>query len=167
MPDISKFAESFLEELNLSTTSHKDTKDYIMRHAQGVFIWVRLIGMELLKYRATGFRDQDIYAFLRCLPTELDEFYEVMLRELEDNRDQPDINVGVRMFQLVLFACRPLRIAEIQQALAIPDDVDAEYSPSDKSFEDELTGDIVKRIIYCGGNFLDIRGCDSSVFYFN
>jgi len=167
-PDILKFTESFLdEELKLSTISHKDIKDYIIHHAQGVFVWVRLVQMELLKYHATGFRNQDIHTFLRSLPTELDEFYKRMLRELEDNDQQRDVNDGVRMFQLVLFAYRPLRIAEIQQALAISDDVDAEYSPSDKSFEDELIGDTVKRIICCGGNFLDIKGCESSVFYFH
>ncbi|KAF8533282.1 hypothetical protein BDD12DRAFT_866039 [Trichophaea hybrida] len=157
-PDILKFTESFLEELKLPTTSHNDTKDYIIHNARGVFVWVRLVQMELLKYHATGCRNKDIYAFLHSLPTELDEFYERMIRELEDNDEQRDVNDGVRMFQLVRFAFRPLSIAEIQQALAIPDDVDAEYSPSDESFENELIDDIVKRIIYCGGNFLDIRG---------
>jgi hypothetical protein len=127
---------------------------------------VYLVQKELLNYHATSYRNKDIHLFLRSLPTELDGFYERMLRELENN-DERDVKDGVRMFQLVLFAYRPLRIAEIQQALAISDDVDAEYSPSDKSFEDELIGDTVKRIICCGGNFLDIRGCDSSVFYFN
>ncbi|KAF8245707.1 hypothetical protein K440DRAFT_603411 [Wilcoxina mikolae CBS 423.85] len=167
-PDILKFTESFLdEELKLSTTSHKDIKDYKMHNARGVFVWVRLVQMELLKYHATGFHNQDINAFLHSLPKELDEFYERMLRELEDKYEQRDVNDGVRMFRLVLFAYRPLSIAEIQQALAIPDDLDAEYSPSDESFEDRLIDDIVKRIISCGGNFLDIRGCDSSVFYFN
>ncbi|KAF8538511.1 hypothetical protein BDD12DRAFT_741116, partial [Trichophaea hybrida] len=159
-PDILKFTESFLEKLKLSTTSHKDTKDYIMQNARGVFVWVRLVQMELLKYHETGYRKQDISAFLRSLPTELDEFYKRMLHELENNHNQRDVSDGVRMFQLVLFAYRPLRIAEIQQALAVLDDVDAEYSPSDESFEDELIDDIAKRIIHCGGNFLDIRGND-------
>jgi len=162
-PDILKFTESFL--LKHSTMPHMDIKDYIMRNAQGVFVWVRLVQMELLKYHENGYRNQDIYAFLRSLPTELDDFYERMLRELEEKCEQRDVKDGVRMFQLVLFSYRPLRIAEIKQALAVPDDIDAEYSPSDESFEDELIDDIIKRIIHCGGNFLDIRGCDSSEYF--
>ncbi|KAF8535046.1 hypothetical protein BDD12DRAFT_660917, partial [Trichophaea hybrida] len=159
-PDILKFAKFFLAELKLSTKSHKDTKDYIIQNAQGVFVWVHLVQKELLKYHATGYRDQDIYVFLRSLPKELDDFYKRMLRELEDNDEQRDIKDGVRMFQLVLFAYRPLRVPEIQHALAIPDDINTKYSPSDESFEATLISDIVKRIIHCGGNFLDIKGVD-------
>ncbi|KAF8541113.1 hypothetical protein BDD12DRAFT_683950, partial [Trichophaea hybrida] len=165
--DILIFVESFLANLALSPAFNHETKDYIVKNAQGVFIWVHLVRKELLKYHATGFRNQDIYDFLRSLPTELEAFYERMLRELEDNDDQRGTKDGVRMFQLVLFAYRPLKVQEIHQALAIPDGIDAKYSPSDESFENELVDDIVKRIIYCGGNFLEIRGCDSSVFYFN
>ncbi|KAF8535668.1 hypothetical protein BDD12DRAFT_796848, partial [Trichophaea hybrida] len=156
--DILQFVESFLAILELSPAYNHETKDYIVKNAQGVFIWVHLVQKELLKYHAVGFRNQDIYNFLRSLPTELEAFYERMLRELEDNDDQQGTKDGVRMFQLVLFANRPLKVQEIHQALAIPDGIDAKYSPSDESFENELIDDIVKRIIYCGGNFLDIRG---------
>ncbi|KAF8532761.1 hypothetical protein BDD12DRAFT_785326, partial [Trichophaea hybrida] len=160
--DILKFAESFLAKLKLSTTCYHDTKDYIIQNAQGVFVWVYLVQKELLEYHATGYRNKDIFDFLRSLPTELDDFYGRMLRELEDKSKQRDVKDAVRMFQLVLFAERPVTVSEIQQALAISDDDDDEYSPSDESFEGELIDDnnIVKRIIHCGGNFLDIKGND-------
>ena len=165
--DILRFTESFLKELMLPIQLYNDTKDYIIRNAQGVFVWVHLVQKELLNYHATGYRNKDIRLFLRSLPTELDGFYQRMLRELENN-DERDVKDGVRMFQLVLFAHRPLRVSEIQQALAIPDDFEPEYSPPDESFEDEVIEDIVKRIIHCGGNFLDIRGpLHSEVLYHN
>jgi hypothetical protein len=164
--DILKFVESFLANLELSPACNHETKDYIVENAQGVFIWVHLVRKELLEYHATSFRNQDIYDFLRSLPMELEAFYERMLRELENNDEQRGTKDALRMFQLVLFAYRPLKVQEILQALAIPDGIDADYSPLDKTFENSLTNDIIKRIIYCGGNFLDIRGCDSSGYFF-
>jgi len=59
-----------------------------------------------------------------------------MSRQLEDN-EQRDINDGVRMFRLVLFAYRPLRVQEIHQVLAIPDGTDVKHAPLDQAFEDE------------------------------
>jgi len=160
--DIIKFADSFLGELELDRECYDKTKGYIVREAQGVFIWVRLIESELREYHRTGFSNDEIYKFLQSLPTELDSFYDRILGKLEKNT-QRDIKVGVRIFQLVLFAYRPLRIPEIQQALAIPDDINANYLPSDSSFEDGLTKAIKRRIIHCGGNFLEIKGLSNSL----
>jgi hypothetical protein len=85
-----------------------------------------------------------------------------MLGELEKN-EQRDIKVGMKMFRLVLFACRSLRVQEIHHALAIPDAIDTEYSPSEESFEDALIQGFLKRIIHCGGNFLEIQGTHNSL----
>ena len=156
-PDILKFVESFLANLKLSPTYHREVKDYIVRNAQGVFVWVHLVGQELLKYAETGCNNKEIHKFLESLPKELDSFYKHILVKLEKN-ERRDIEVGLRVFQLILFACRPLRVQEIQHALAIPDDIDTEYTPSAESFEENMIYDIVKRIIHCGGNFLDIKG---------
>ena len=164
-PDILKFTESFLANLKLSPACHQKTKDYIVRNTQGVFVWVHLVEKELLKYDETGCNNNEIYNFLESLPTELDSFYERILDKLENN-EQRDIKVGVKVFQLVLFAFRPLSVLEIQHALAISDDIDPEYLPSNASFEDELIKHIHKRIIHCGGNFLDIKGPHDSLKFF-
>jgi hypothetical protein len=161
--DILKFAESFLGKLKLSAIFHRKTKDYIIQYAQGVFVWVYLVQNELLlNYHETGYRNQDIYDFLRSLPTELEAFYERMFRKLEGNQKQQDTQDGVRMFQLVLFSFRPLKAEEIQQALAIPHSTDMEYLPSDELFENRLIQEFPKRIIHCGGNFLEIKGIRDS-----
>jgi len=156
-PDILKFTKSFLANLSLSSKCRSKTEDYIVQNAQGVFVWVHLVEKELVKYNTTGYSNNEIYDFLKSLPTELDSFYRRILGELERN-EQRDTKVGARIFQLVLFAYRPLRVQEIHHALAIPDGTDTEYSPSDEIFEDELIQEFPKRIIHCGGNFLEIEG---------
>ncbi|KAF8539358.1 hypothetical protein BDD12DRAFT_981045, partial [Trichophaea hybrida] len=156
--DILKFAESFLDQHLGLTSNHLDeAKKYITNNAQGVFVWVHLVEVELRNYAAKGYTAKEIFNFLQSLPTELGEFYERMLQELAQN-DLPDINIGVRMLQIVLFAYRPLRVAELRHALAIPDDLDAQFSSSDETFENELITHIENRIIHCGGNFLEIKG---------
>ncbi|KAF8535379.1 hypothetical protein BDD12DRAFT_893073 [Trichophaea hybrida] len=163
-PDILKFVESFLANLKLSPTYYCKVKDYIVRHAQAVFGWVHLVGQELLKYAETGCNNKEIHKFLQSLPKELDSFYKHILVKLEKN-ERRDIEVGLRVFQLILFAYCPLTVQEIQHALAIPDDIDTEYTPSAESFEENMIYDIVKGIIHCGGNFLDIKGPHETIYF--
>lgn len=163
--DILMFAESFLDQnLGLTPTHLEEAKEYITKNAQGVFVWVHLVKEELNKFAAKGYTPKEIFDFLQSLPTELGGFYERMLQELAQN-DQRDINIGVRMFQIVLFAYRPLQVAELQHALAIPDDLDAQFLTSDKTFENELIMLIENRIIHCGGNFLEIKGNNGAYLF--
>lgn len=157
-PDISKFAGDFLgSDLEFSPEIRNHATEYIVKNAQGVFIWVRLVKEELLKFAERGYSKKKIFSFLTSLPTELEEFYERILDNLV-KRKEPDIRDGVKMFRLVMFACRPLRLEELQQTLAISDDLDAEFSPSDDLFDEECIQGIEKHIIYCGANFLEIKG---------
>jgi hypothetical protein len=163
-PDILKFAETFLDgNLGFTPELLDEAKKYIVQNSHGVFVWVHLVEQELSKYAARGCTKKEIYDLFRSLPTELDGFYEHILDELSHN-DLRDIKIGVRMLQLVLFAYRPLHIAELQHALAIPDDLDAQFSLSDNTFEDELIVGIEKRIIHCGGNFLEVKGVHGTYF---
>jgi hypothetical protein len=162
--DIFGFARSFLgPELELPSDILRQATEYIITHAQGVFIWVRLVKQELLAYAERGVTKREIFDFLKSLPTELEEFYKRILNELE-NRNTRDIKDGRKMFQFVLFTYRPLRLEELHQALAIPDDLQAEFSPSDESFDEELILGIKKRIIHCGGNFLEVKDVFGNFF---
>jgi len=156
--DILKFTQSFLgSEIKLPPDILQRAADYIVRDAQGVIVWVQLVRQQLLTYAEQGLTPENILVILKTLPTTLDEFYNLMLTRLEQSETQ-DINDGLKMFRLVLFAFRPLRLAEFHHALAIADDFDAEFSPSDESFEDELSLDINKHIIHFGGGFLEVQG---------
>ncbi|KAF8538190.1 hypothetical protein BDD12DRAFT_885900 [Trichophaea hybrida] len=128
--DISEFARSFLGP-------YLDLPPDILHQA-----------MECILEKAQG-----------VLPTELDAFYRDILRESE-NREEPDIKDGLRMFRIVLFTYHPLRLAELNHTLAIPDDPDAEFLIADVSFEGDMIHAIDKRLVHCGGSFLEIKGLD-------
>jgi hypothetical protein len=162
--DILKFTGSFLgPELELPSGILFLATEYIVTHAQGVFIWVRLVKEELLKYAERGCSQEQIFNFLKSLPTELEGFYKRILNQLEKG-DKRDIEDGLRIFRFVLFAYRPLSLAELQQALAIEDDPDGEFTFSDELFNTKLIYGMDKRIVHCGGNFLEIRGHSGTFF---
>ena len=158
--DIVRFAKSFLgPELDLPLDIVGRATEYIVRNAQGVFVWVRLVREELLKYARSGCTKKQVFGFLESLPTELEGFYKRILTELERGEEQ-DVEIGRMMLLFVLFACRPLRLEELRQALAIRGSLDGTFPCSDESFKEELIHGIEKRVISCAGNFLEIKGRD-------
>ncbi|KAF8531181.1 hypothetical protein BDD12DRAFT_767460, partial [Trichophaea hybrida] len=158
--DIEMFAESFLgPELNFPPKILRKATEYIVENARGVFIWVHLVKEKLLRFSESSGRPKEIYKFLRDLPIELDEFYNRILGELGIRENQV-VEDGVKMFRFVLFAYRPLRIEELHHILAIPDNLEAEFSLHDESFEENLILDIKTSIVHCGGNFLEIKRLD-------
>lgn len=150
--DISRFANSFLDDLNL-THLLTQAVEYIVENAQGVFLWVKLVGEELLTLQAEGCSEENIFEFLKSLPTELEDFYMRMFKKM--NQRKRDIQDGVKMFYFILFGKRPLAVSELLHALGIPDNPHAEFEPLDNSFRRRIPHD--QRIIHCGGNFLEIQ----------
>jgi hypothetical protein len=150
--DISRFAHSFLDGLNLTSLASEAT-EYIVENAQGVFLWVKLIGEELLSCHEEGYSEVEVLQFLKELPTKLEEFYSLMLEKI--TRKARNLQDGVRMFHFVLLAKRPLREDEMLHFLGIPDSPEVQYTPSDDSFQRSVPS--TPRIISCGGNFLEIK----------
>ncbi|KIM96576.1 hypothetical protein OIDMADRAFT_183304, partial [Oidiodendron maius Zn] len=150
--DISRFASDFLKRLKFTGFLDKAIK-YIVDNAQGVFLWVKLVGEELVTYYEEGRAENDVFNFLKSLPTELENFYEHMLHKMGRNR--ADLQTGVKMFRFVLFAYRPLTTSELLHALGIPDNPDTEFVASDEYFHECIPRE--RRITLCGGNFLEIR----------
>lgn len=60
--DISSFAYSFLDGLHL-TRFLPQAMEYIVENAQGVFLWVQLVGEELLACDEEGHAEEDIFEF--------------------------------------------------------------------------------------------------------
>ena len=169
-PDILKFAESVLggseSELGLPPViAHLATK-FIIENAQGVFVWVHLVGEELLRYAREGYTKKQIFDYLKSLPTELEGLYEHILVRLEGGGKR-NVELGQKMLQLVIFAYRPLGLEELKQALAIQRNLDSEISYTDESLEEELIFGIEKRIISCAGNFLEIKPQGDQGSYFS
>ena len=156
--DILRFTASFLDspELDLPPDVAHLATEYIAENAQGVFVWVHLVREELLEYASDGYTKNQIFEFLKCLPTELEGIYKRILMRLERGRGR-NVEDGQKMLQYVLLAYRPLGLDELGQALAIRDNLDSGFSCSDELFEGDLIRGIEKRIITCAGNFLEIK----------
>jgi hypothetical protein len=150
--DIARFAGSFLKDLEFTGFLEQAT-EYIVEHAQGVFLWVKLVRDELLAYDEQGCAVEDFFEFLKSLPTELEEFYQCMLGKLGTN--SAALRNGVKMFRFVLFAYRPLAASELLHALGIPDNPDIKFLASDESFQKSIPRE--RCITHYGGNFLEIK----------
>jgi len=152
--DISEFAIGFLEkEVMLRGKVLGQAVDYIIGNADGVFLWVGLIKTELLTLVACGCTHAQILQCLKDLPPDLEDFYGFMFARLESGNLR-DIQLGRRLFQFVLFARRPLTVAELRHALAIQDS----HNLSLEEFEQNLISGLARTIVSCGGNFLEIKG---------
>ena len=156
--DILKFTASFLDspELGLSPDIVYSTAKYITENAQGVFVWVHLVREELLEYANDGYTENQIFDFLKSLPTELEGIYKRILKRLERGKGR-NVEDGQKMLRFVLLTYRPLGLDELGQALAIRDNLDSGFSCSDESFKRDFIHGIEKRIITCAGNFLEIK----------
>lgn len=149
--DISCFARSMLDDLQLTHLLAKATK-HIIDNADGVFLWVKLVGDELKASIEYGESEDSIFQRLERLPTELDDFYRLMFMRLTKNK--PHVPDSITMFQLILWAARPLTVDELLHAVGIVDSSSID-PPSDESFERHIP--TKARITYCGGNFLEIK----------
>ena len=151
-PDISGVAISFLNRLTLKHLLGPATK-YIVENAQGVFMWVKLIGEELLTCEEKGYSEEETFNFLKQLPTDLEAFYMLMFGRM--NKKGPDLRDGLKMFRFVLFASRPLTVDELLHALGAYDDPNGKFVLSDDVFQRRTP--LEQRIVDCGGNFLEIK----------
>ncbi|KAJ4856566.1 ankyrin repeats (3 copies) domain-containing protein [Trichoderma breve] len=150
--DISRFARSMLDDLHISRLLAKAT-DFIIKNAHGVFLWVKLVGDRLKASIEVGDSEDVIFQCLEHLPTELDDFYKLMFKSLSENK--PYIPESRTMFQIVLWAVRPLTVNELLHALAMSRVADVESDLSDDVFDGRIP--TKTRITHCGGNFLEVK----------
>jgi hypothetical protein len=156
--DIMMFVYDFLPNLNLPGPLLSEAADYINTNAEGVFLWVYVVKAELLRRRATGHNDKQIMHCLKCLPIEMVQFYELMLNRLEMDATQSDILDGLMIFRFVLFAIRPLTVAELQHILAVSSDLDILFELPLPEIDKYQINEFETRIMHCGGGFLEIKG---------
>ena len=101
--DIEKYTCHLLEKPIFSSYGDdtlRKIEDYIVKHADGVFLWVRVIGDELEKYCRKGLSPNEILRFLEVLPRELEGYYVYILQGLSTS-DKYDIRDGTRILQFV------------------------------------------------------------------
>lgn len=153
--DIFRFAHSSLDGLNLTHLLSQAT-DYIVRNAQGVFVWVKLVQQELMNAHDAGYSETAAFELLKQLPTELEAMYERMFDKMKENKSCR--LYGPKMLRLILFAKRPLTVDELLHAFGIPDDrdLDPKYALSDDSFQKRIPTS-ERFINACGGDFIEIK----------
>ncbi|OGM40936.1 hypothetical protein ABOM_010325 [Aspergillus bombycis] len=149
--DILEFSMSFLNRLELSSYLEQ-AKQYIISHAQGVFLWVKLVGDALIEFDEEGHSKEVVFNFLKSLPTELEEFYTRMLLKITQRNS--NILNAIKMLQFVLFTYRPLSTIELLHAIGISGDSFEGHGSSEQDFNERVPQE--RRILSCGGNFLEI-----------
>ncbi|KAF8248467.1 hypothetical protein K440DRAFT_600018 [Wilcoxina mikolae CBS 423.85] len=159
-PGIQQFVYSFCQELHLSVSLTRQIAEYILENAQGMFLWVHLVRSELIRYIELGLSKRHIFEFLTSLPMELEVTYIRVLRDIEQRAS----TLTVKLFEWVLFAQKRLRVCELQHALAISDSSETPWSvPSEEYFNDGLIMNMERRIIYEGGNLLELKGREEPI----
>ncbi|KAK0726047.1 hypothetical protein B0H67DRAFT_642383 [Lasiosphaeris hirsuta] len=93
--------------------------DQITRNMDGMFLLAQL----QIDFVARQTNKRDVRRSLNDLPRQLDDVYEMVLRRIEE-QSRDDINLAERLLLWIVCAKRPLKLLEVQHALAIdPRDV--------------------------------------------
>ncbi|KAF8545021.1 hypothetical protein BDD12DRAFT_933191, partial [Trichophaea hybrida] len=81
--DIRSFTHSFLSTTDFPANTLLFITDYIVKHAQRVFLWVNLVCDQLRRFAMEGCTKNEIIHFLKSLLTELEGLYKRILEDLE------------------------------------------------------------------------------------
>ena len=155
--DIERYTRHLLKKPQFSLYGDdmkEKIRNYIIDHADGVFLWVRVVGDELESYCRNGARSDVVLKSLESLPKELECYYKSMLQGLgagggDDARD------GIRILQFCLFSHRPIELPELRDALAIRGEIPLQPAPL--SWEDGKLEDIRPMLAQCTRSFVEVK----------
>ena len=141
----------------------REVKDYIVKHADGVFLWVGEVGKELRNRCDSGVSRANMFESLETLPEKLVDYYEKMLQGLKGSRLE-DVRDGTRILQFCLFSHRAVELLELQDALGIPGEISyPSLNLTPFSWERHKPEDITSRLTNCVGGFVEIKSSHASV----
>lgn len=113
--DIRRVMEETLKVIE-SDEERQRVVDVILSKDDGVFQWAVLVADKAVKKYLKGFGVRGIEREIEKLPTELDSLYAGLLDEVSE--DESEKIQTIKLFRWVLFACRPLSVLELREALA-------------------------------------------------
>ncbi|KAJ5362539.1 hypothetical protein N7541_003383 [Penicillium brevicompactum] len=170
--DIEKLVQSSLQDMKkspgLSNIDFSFASDYIAKHAQGVFLWVKLVTNELLELASTGPSQAKLEESLQKQPVELNDFYTMITDRLIKKSDQvvalarkdevksDIIDKGAKMLNWVIFTARPLTAEEFRDAIAVPS-FPKPFTPDLMFLENNRPSNLNARIKACCGPLIEIR----------
>ena len=164
--DIEKYTQHLLRKPIFSSYGNgtmRKIEDYIVKNADGVFLWVRVVGDGLGDCCGGGSPPGRMLAFLESLPGKLEGYYEYILQGLNGG-DEDDVRDGTRILQFCLFSHRAVELLELWDALGISGELPLSlFDPAPLSWEDDRPGDIRSRLVNCAGSFVEIK-CLSSLY---
>lgn len=170
--DIQILIQSSLENIKkkpgLTKIDFQFAEEYMANHAQGVFLWVSLVLNELVELASTGPSQKELEDSLETLPSNLNDFYTLIIERLLKKADQDEIaqktnqvklemiEKGTKMLNWVTFAERPLTTKEFQDAIAVPS-TPKPFSPDPTFLIKNRVSDLGARIKACCGPLIEIR----------
>ena len=171
--DIECYTDVFLQDPVFHSVQgiRNPAKDYIVKNADGVFLWVCLVRDSFVRFAMNGLSQNELLRRLKLLPKGLESFYKYMLERLsgsdkddnddsdKDDGDGDECKDGKRILQFCLFSHRSIQLAELGHALAIPGDI--LDPPPDLSWEDDKPN-VHRRLTHCMGGFVEIRKSPAS-----
>ena len=167
--DIKEYTHQLVKKEVLSSYSDDDRKeimDYIVEHADGVFLWVHVVCCGLGEYCRRGAPRGTVLEFLKSLPKELEGYYECVLQGLKGDGDVA--RDGTRILQFCLFSHRAVELLELRDALGIPGEITLpSLGSTSLPWEIDRPRDIRSWLTSCVGGFLEIKtisGFHSIVF---
>jgi len=93
--------------------------DNLIKRSKGVFLWVKLVILELEEQASTaGCTVADIENLLSSLPSELEDLYARILDKTAKFQITTS-TVAVQLLQWVAYSVRPLTLPEVQEAMAV------------------------------------------------
>ena len=155
--DIERYTQFILRKLVFNPYSdiRGEIQDYVVNNADGVFLWVRVVGDELEKCCRKGSPSRKVLTFLKSLPKELEGYYEHILQGLGGG-DEDDRRDGTRILQFCLFSHRAIELLELCDALAIPGEILPTW-PDLSSWESDRPKDIRLLLTNCAGGFVETK----------
>ncbi|RSL38004.1 hypothetical protein CEP53_015273, partial [Fusarium sp. AF-6] len=110
--DIATFVQDRLSSFRERTSP--TIPDLIMKRADGVFLWARLVVKQVLDLELEGSGLKHIEAVIRSVPQELNALYRQLIQNMSP--------VSLKLIQWICFAIRPLSLDELRWAMLIDAD---------------------------------------------
>ncbi|KAH7370403.1 hypothetical protein BKA65DRAFT_522158 [Rhexocercosporidium sp. MPI-PUGE-AT-0058] len=110
--DISTYVKAKLSGFRVRMGS--TIPDLIIGHAQGVFLWARLVVAEVLKLKRDGSTLNEIQKEIYTLPLELDDLYLELIQSMQQQRSMQKRSNSLKLIQWICFATRPLSLDELR-----------------------------------------------------
>ncbi|KAH0559684.1 hypothetical protein GP486_003804 [Trichoglossum hirsutum] len=140
-------------------------KEYLLKNAAGVILWVTLVINNLTEFVGNGsYSMGEIRERLEAFPSDLGEIYGGIVDRLQRRHSRNEMAKARFMLNWVSFAKRPLTVEEFRDAIASPCDF-RPISTSTSDFLDEGRIEILtsrnwapvrRRMVFMCGNFLEV-----------